>query len=230
MVTVAFIPARAGSKGVKRKNVRLVGGRPLIEYTIEAALKSERVTHVVVTTNCPDTKEIAAKYPVIVVDRPDNLAEDETPTFPVIEHAVQVLRDKHGITPDIVLLLQCTSPMREPRHVDEALALFDDANVKAVTSVMQVGDEHPARMYRIGDDHRLAPLDPELERLRRQDLPVLYRRNGAVYALRLPEFESQKTLIARDATPYVMPGEVSINIDTETDLLLADILLSRQGK
>jgi len=87
----AFIPSRAGSKGVPRKNVRPLNGKPVIAYSIEAALKSPEVSQVVVTTNCEETKAIAQDYPVIIIDRPSELAEDSTPTYPVIEHALQVL-------------------------------------------------------------------------------------------------------------------------------------------
>lgn len=222
---VAFIPARAGSKGVKKKNVRLVAGKPLIEYSIECALAVSGIADVVVTTNCPETKAVAQRHPVVIVDRPDMLAEDETPTYPVIEHALRAYEQTHPPV-DIVLLLQCTSPMRQPRHIAEALRLFDDSTVESVTSVMQVGDEHPARMYRI-EGNRLAPLHPDLERIRRQDLPAVYRRNGAVYAMRRAAMLAQQTLIGASAAPYVMPAEVSINIDTEIDLVLADLLMSR---
>lgn len=225
MTVIAFIPARAGSKGVVKKNVRPVGGRPLIAHTIDAALASQRIDHVVVTTDCPDCKAVAANCGVIVIDRPADLAGDTTPTFPVIEHAIEVLQQLHGLMPSLVVLLQCTSPLRTAEHIDEALKLFDDPSVSAVTSVSPVGDLHPARMYTKSDGDRLEPFEPRFEQLRRQELPEVFHRNGAIYALRRQECMAQRTLIAAGAKAYVMAPECSINIDAEIDLVLADAIL-----
>lgn len=230
MRVTAFIPSRAGSKGVPRKNVRPLDGKPVIAYSIEAALKSPEISQVVVTTNCEETKAIAKDYPVIIIDRPSELAEDSTPTYPVIEHAIQVLELQQQNTPDLVLLLQCTSPLRTATHISEALTLFSNPNVNAVVSVIEVGDEHPARMYHLSQEGRLEPLDADKERIRRQDLPKLFRRNGAIYAMRYQEFNRQGTMIAKNATAYVMPLDVSVNIDTELDFVIADVLLSRMRR
>lgn len=229
MRVAAFIPSRAGSKGVPRKNVRLLRGKPVVAYTIEAALKTPKVSQVVISTNCEETKQIALKYPVAVIDRPSELAGDLSPTYPVILHALEVLSMEGTMPPDIVLLLQCTSPLRTSDHISESLALFNDPNVNSVVSVIEVGDEHPARMYSLGKSGFLEPLDANKERFRRQDLPKLYRRNGAIYAMRYQEFLKQGTMIAKNAKAYIMPLEVSVNIDTELDFLLAEAILSRKA-
>ena len=227
-VVVAFIPARAGSKGVVRKNLRKVGGRPLIAIAIETALAVHSIDRVVVTTNCEDTAQVARTYGVELIRRPDALAADDTPTGPVIAHALEVLDRERSLRPGIVVLLQCTSPLRSADDVDGALDLFAEPSVDCVTSVVQVGDEHPGRMYSIAQA-RLRPLFPEWEQQRRQDLPPVYRRNGAVYAMRTPAFLREGSMIGRNAAPYVMPAERSVNIDTEVDLALAEAMLRAEA-
>jgi CMP-N-acetylneuraminic acid synthetase len=229
MRAVAFIPARAGSKGVPRKNVRLVGGKPLIALTIESALASRSIGQVVVTTDCAECSAVAANYPVILVNRPPELADDTTPTFPVVEHAMKCVRNQHALSPEIVVLLQCTSPFRTARHIDGALSLFDREFVQAVISVCSVGDAHPARMYRLDDVGQLLALDPRLQRLRRQDLPPLYHRNGAIYAARVGVLKLHRDFIVPEANAYLMDDIDSINIDTELDLLVADAVFRRRS-
>jgi CMP-N,N'-diacetyllegionaminic acid synthase len=223
-VVIAFIPARVGSKGVVRKNLRRVGGKPLIAIAIETALGARTIDRTVVTTNCEDTAAIARSYGVELVWRPDALAADDTPTGPVIVHALEVLEQERKLRPGIVVLLQCTSPLRSADDVERALSLFAEPTVDCVTSVAQVGDEHPGRMYSIGHG-RLQPLFPDWEQQRRQDLPPIYRRNGAIYAMRTQAFLREGSLIGHAAVPYIMPAERSVNIDTEVDLALAEAML-----
>lgn len=230
MNVIAFIPARAGSKGVAKKNVRILGGKPLIAHTIESALNVKQISQVVVTTNCNESKAISQKYPVTIIDRPDELAQDDTPTYPVISHSIEILSSKKNKLPDIVLLLQCTSPLRQSEHISSAIDLFSSPFTTAVVSVIEVNDEHPARMYSISQEGELIPFDKKREKYRRQDLPKLYRRNGAIYALRYEEFLRQETIIGANAIPYVMPLEVSINIDTELDLMLAEAIMNLKAK
>lgn len=225
MAVTAFIPARAGSKGVPGKNLRLVNGRPLIELAIDCARTAIGVSQIVVTSDCPECLGIARRMGVIVVERPAALAQDDTPTFPVIRHAIGELLSQSRPQPDVVLLLQPTSPLRTGAHVSEALSLFATGSVKSVFSVCVVDDEHPARMYTI-NDNLLVPIDPGLERRRRQDLPLVFRRNGAIYAIQTAEMLRIESLIGNSAVPYVMPRECSVNIDSEFDLMLANLVAS----
>ncbi len=227
MVTTAFIPARAGSKGVPRKNLRPVGGRPLIEHTIACAQATPALDRVVVTTDCAETAALARTLGTIVVDRPPELATDASPTWPAIAHAEQSLAAS-GAASELIVLLQCTCPLRRPVHITEALALFDDPSIGSVTSVVQVGDEHPARMYRL-ETGRLVSLDPRFETARRQDLPPVFRRNGVLYAQRRSAFWARETFIGGDTVAYIMDLADSLNIDSEVDLRLADLMLSAGG-
>lgn len=223
VAVTAFIPARAGSKGVPAKNLRLVNGQPLIKLAIDCARTATGVSQIVVTSDCPECLMIARRMGVTAIDRPPALAQDDTPTFPVIRHAIEELLRQSMPQPDVVLLLQPTSPLRTGQHVSEALSLFTGQTVKSVTSVCAVDDEHPARMYAISDGI-LVPVDPGLERLRRQDLPPVFRRNGAIYAIRTEEMLRIESLIGDGAVPYVMPRDCSVNVDSELDLMLANLV------
>ena len=223
MRVLGIIPARGGSKGVPRKNVRLVAGQPLISYTIEAAKRSRTLSHFVTST---DDREIAAAAemagsPVLV--RPSVLAGDDTPMLSVVEHALAALEPSLGRC-DAVVVLQPTTPLRVAEDIDAAVTLLSTSGAESVVSVYQIGDHHPARMYQRVDD-RLVPYAPEPSGRLRQTLSVLYHRNGAIYACRREIIEQQHRLIGDDLRPYVMPRERSLNVDDEHDLLLADLLL-----
>jgi N-acylneuraminate cytidylyltransferase len=225
---LAIIPARGGSKGVLRKNIRSVGGRPLIAYAIDAARGSRRLARVVVTTEDLEIADISRQLGCEVILRPAYLAADDTPMVPVIQHAfLEADRSacslfSHGI------LLQPTCPLRTAADVDAALGLLLDSrdSLDSVLSVDLVSDYHPARMY-VFDGDLLAPYAPEPPGRLRQNLPDVYHRNGAIYAFTRATLESG-TLIGRRTRPYAMPRERSLNIDDEWDLLLADLYLTHR--
>ena len=217
---VAIIPARGGSKGVPGKNKRMVGGRPLIAYSIAAARQAASIDRVVVTTDDPEIARIAGIEGAEVVERPAAIAGDESPVIDAVVHALDSLAIHD---PAAVVLLQPTSPMRSGADIDTAVALFEGEG-RPVCSVCRAEDAHPARMYRI-EDGRLVSLMPELAAQRRQDLPPVYHRNGAIYIVG-PEQIARREIITSDMAPYEMPGESSVNIDTELDLLLFEAVLA----
>jgi len=220
---VAIIPARGGSKGVPGKNKRIVGGQPLIAYSIAAARAAASIDRVVVTTDDPEIAEIARGAGAEVVDRPDPLAGDASPVIDAVLHALEAI----GVSdPAAVVLLQPTSPMRTAQDIDAAVALFT-AKRAPVCSVCRAEDAHPARMYRI-EDGRLLSLMPELASERRQDLPPVYHRNGAIYVVG-PDQLARREIITVGMVPYEMPGESSVNIDTELDLMLLEAVLARRS-
>lgn len=224
--SLGIIPARGGSKGVPRKNERLVANRPLIAYTIEAAKRSTLLTQFVVST---DDKEIAAlseRLGAPVVWRPEHLAADDTPMLPVVQHALQKLEDDCGRF-EYVVVLQPTTPLRQADDIDEALRLLMNSGADSVISVYRVEDHHPARMYRVVDE-KLVPYDSEPEDRLRQTLPAVYHRNGAIYGCRRALIDESATLIGSHTVPYIMPRERSINIDDEMDLAFADFLLAKK--
>lgn len=220
---LAVIPARGGSKGVPRKNIRIVAGKPLIAWSIEAALQSGVLSQVAVSTEDAEIAEIASQYGATVVDRPVDLAQDNTPTLPVLLHAVKAL----GFTGDAVMTLQPTSPLRTPTHIREAAAVFTaDTAADSLVSVIDVPHIfHPRSVMKIDDQGYLAPyLDGPLVTRRQDKEPVLARNGAAIYITRascLDRFVFGGRLLA-----YKMTPEDSLDIDTEDDLIQAERMLA----
>jgi CMP-N,N'-diacetyllegionaminic acid synthase len=221
--TLGIIPARGGSKGVLRKNIRLVGGKPLLAYTIQAAKESRWVTDFVVSTEDAEIASVAEQLGARVVIRPPELAADDTPMLPVIQHVMQTSGESAGPFAYGVLL-QPTAPLRTGEDIDAALEILSSSGADSVISVYQVADAHPARMYRMQDDI-LVPYAAEPANRLRQKLPPVYLRNGAIYAFRSGLIDEQGTLIGAKTRPYIMARERSINIDDEYDLAFADFML-----
>jgi CMP-N,N'-diacetyllegionaminic acid synthase len=221
--TVAVVPARGGSKGVPRKNMRLVGGRPLIHYTLDAACAAKKIDRIVVTTDDADIAEICASYDrVEIICRPTEISQDDSPVIDAVQHAIQ------GMEPDAIVLLQPTSPFRTGTDIDEAISLFRASDLIPVCSVCQAGDAHPARMYRI-EGGILSSFMPDLAELRRQELPPVFHRNGAIYVFGQRELKRGK-IIVDPMIPYVMAHETSVNVDTELDLLLLEAILRNKDE
>lgn len=223
---LGIIPARGGSKGVRRKNLRLVAGRPLIAYAIAAARESRMLTEFVVSTEDVEIATIVEQLGALVVRRPAELAAAATPILPVVQHVLAALEPERGRF-DYLVVLQPTAPQRSASDIDAALALLMASGADSVVSVYQVADHHPARMYRLVDG-RLVSYETEPGGRLRQTLPPVYHRNGAIYACRRDLVDTWATLIGPDARPYIMPRERSINIDDEFDLMLVDFLMRRQ--
>jgi N-acylneuraminate cytidylyltransferase len=216
---VAIVPARGGSKGVPGKNKRLVGGQPLIAYTLDAARAAEKLDRIVVTTDDPEIADLARAAGAEVVERPSRIAADDSPVIDAVLHALESL----GIEdPSALVLLQPTSPLRTASDIDAAIELFERTGTP-VCSVCRAGDAHPARMYRL-EEGVMRPVMPELASHRRQDLPVLFHRNGALYIVG-PEQLRARQIICDPMVPYEMDEERSVNIDTELDLMVLEALL-----
>jgi N-acylneuraminate cytidylyltransferase len=222
---LGIIPARGGSKGVPRKNIREVAGRPLIAYTIDAARTSELLTRCIVSTDDQETADICESLSCEVMKRLPELAQDDTPTLDVVKHIFSIL-ESQGESFEYGLVLQPTSPLRTGLDIDSALQALFQSDADSVVSVYQVSDHHPARMYRM-ENGLLVSFDETFATARRQDLPPVYHRNGAIYAFRRSLLD-QNMLIGKRILPYVMTEDRSLNIDTEYDLVFADYILSRK--
>jgi CMP-N-acetylneuraminic acid synthetase len=228
MKVLGVIPARGGSKTVPHKNICLVAGKPLVAYTIECAARSTALTRCIVSTDSREIAEVCRKaggdVPFL---RPAELAGDDTPTLPVLLHALEQLHEAY----DAVMILQPTSPLRTPGDIDSAVKLLDsDPSADSVVSVVKVGDHHPARMKQIRDGVLIDPPFAEsVEGQRRQDLSELYLRNGAIYLTRTQVLKQQGSLKGRKSLAYVMPEERSVNVDGQVDLILAEALILRAG-
>ncbi len=223
---LGIIPARGGSKGVLRKNIRLVAGKPLISYSIEAALQSRRLSPIIVSTDDSEIAEVSESLGAEILLRPVELSGDETPMISVVRHVIEQLERERSLRFDYCVLLQPTAPMRTAEDINAAVDILINTGADSVVSVYRVGDHHPSRMYHI-EDEKLIPLQSEPQNRLRQSLPPVYHRNGAVYAFQRSLLERADSLIGPDVRPYIMPEERSVNIDNEIELLLADLLLKR---
>lgn len=228
---VGLIPARAGSKGIPNKNIASLAGQPLIAYTIQAALESRLLSRVLVSTDSPTIAQIAKTYGAEVpFIRPPELARDDVPRLPVVRHAVDYLENNEGYTPDIIVTLQPTSPLRRAEHIDAAIEMLVGTGADAVVSVCEA-EHSPYWMRRVDAEGRLVPLLSGSETyLRRQDLPVVYRINGAVFAETYAAVRAGVNQPAENICPLIMEQWESIDIDEEYDLKVAEMhMLARAG-
>ena len=221
---LGLITARAGSKGLPGKNVKSLAGKPLLAYTIEAAQGSGAFDRLILSTDDPEAAAIARSLGCDVpFDRPPDLARDETPHLPVVQHAVAWLADHESYRPDLVMLLQPTSPLRQPQHIREAAALIEQTGASSVVSVSAVpAHAHPSRMLHVdeaGDATLFVTREPVRRRInRRQDLPRAWTMNGAIYLFRTPVlFDAEPSLYGARTSAYVMPPEYGLSIDTADD-------------
>ncbi|WP_052206887.1 acylneuraminate cytidylyltransferase family protein [Sinomonas humi] len=219
MSILCVIPARGGSKGVHRKNVRAVAGKPLLVWTIEQALNARPSLDVLVSTDDDEIAEVArgagADVPFI---RPAALALDETPTEPVVRHAI-ASRVRQGRRPDAVVLLQATSPVRFPGTLDRALEQFEASGVDSLVGVVP----QPPFLWLWGDVPSAA-YDPA-RRPRRQDLDeaaYAYRETGSLYITRTEIYEQGGHRLGGKVGLFVMDEREGIDVDTELDLLIAE--------
>lgn len=216
---VAIIPARGGSKGIPRKNLRKLAGISLLAWTIETAKASKLIDRVIVSSEdqeiIAEAKRFGADVPFI---RPKELAEDHTPGVDPVLHAIQ------NIEPyDFVVLLQVTSPLRTTEDIDNCIKHCYQQNAPSLVSVT-TPSKHPYWMFTINDSERLQPLfDQELP-VRRQDLPPVYIPNGAVYLAQTNWLLKNKKFISHETAAYFMSNDNSLDIDTELDLFILEAI------
>ena len=220
MKITAIIPARKGSKGVPNKNKKVIAGKPLICYTIEAALSSNLLGQIYVSSDDDEIIEIAKNYNgVLVHKRDESMATD---TSPVGEAVQKIIADEDI---DAVMVLQPTAPIRTAENIDAAINLMMyNHSVNSVISVVEMNDIHPARMYWSHDDSLVAIM-PEYEKSRRQDIPSAFYRNGSIYLTRKKAFMNNQDFITKPIMPYVMPFNWLLNIDEPRDIIIAEALI-----
>ena len=226
MRALGIIPARGGSKGVKNKNIRQIAGEPLIAYAIRSAQESHSLTFFLTTTDSDEIALVAQNYGSPVLMRPSELARDDTPMVPVVLHALQYAEKKVGESYEIVVLLQPTAPIRTGEDIDAVIQILrKDKTVDSIVSVSPIEDMHPGRMYRLDAEGWMEPLWSEWEIAQRQVLPVVYYRNGAIYATRRSVLIEKNTIIGERKKAYIIPRTHLLNIDDERDLIIADLLV-----
>lgn len=221
---LGLIPARGGSKGVPRKNIKPLCGKPLIIYTIEEALKSKHLTKVVTSTEDEEIAMIAENNGSEVILRPKEFATDDSVVIETVKYTIESLKDK-GIEFDYIMLLQPTSPLRIADDIDSAITKMLNLKADSAISVIEVGDKHPARMKKIVNGKIVDIFDKDLDFTPRQKLPKIYIRNGAIYVAKKEIVYEKNSFRGNDCVAYIMPEERSINIDTPIDFLLTEMLM-----
>lgn len=224
---LGIVPARGGSKGIPRKNLIELRGKPLLAYTAETALAAKRLARVVLSTENEEIAEVGRRYGLDVPFlRPAVLAQDDTPTIPVLQDVVRRLEEDEE-TYDAIFVLQPTNPLRRPADIDGAIERLAETGADSVISFVDVGERHPARMKHIDEEGRISsPSFAEaFEGQRRQDLPKMYLRDGSVYLTRREVLMEQNSLQGRDCRAWIIPPERSRNIDDPIDVFLVEKLM-----
>lgn len=223
----AFIPARGGSKGIPKKNIKEFAGRPLMAFTIAAARRSSYIDNVVVTTDSEEIAKVALRYGAEVPFlRPAELAQDNSKTIDAIVHARNSM-EALGRPCDVAVLLQPTSPLRRASEIDRAIETFFDHGCMGLASVCEA-HEKPVLLRRLDASGVLHPLLPVLSTVRRQDMPEYWRVDGAIYINKSSDL-TLATSFNDNPIGFVMPEMRSSDIDTFDDFELAEQLVCELG-
>ncbi len=231
---LAVIPARGGSKGVPRKNIKLLGGKPLVYYVLTAALKSTLIDYVAVSSEDEEILNIAKKIgknnkKFILVKRPKSLAKDKTLTVPVVQHALEWVEKNKNLKFDHVAILQVTTPFLNENDIDKSIKKIIKTKADSIVSVNEINDTHPVKIKKIVGD-ALFQYAPGLKEtiFRRQDLPLAYKRNGGIYLSKRDIIMKEGLMWGRVTRPYIMPPERSVDINSIIDFHLAEVILKHK--
>ncbi|MBI2056286.1 MAG: acylneuraminate cytidylyltransferase family protein [Candidatus Sungbacteria bacterium] len=233
---LGIITARGGSKGIPRKNVKELAGKPLIAYTIKAAKESGVISRLILSTDDREianvAKQCGAEVPFM---RPAELAQDTTPHLPVLQHAVNWLRDNENFVSDYVMILQPTCPLRQDFHIRESAELMEKINADSIVSVSEIPQHfNPHWQFLIDAENHLQiftgePFSQIVKR--RQELGKTYTRNGAIYLFKTELlFRSEPTFYGDDVRAYPMEQKYSVNIDSMEDWEEAEKALLRHNR
>ena len=217
---LAIIPARGGSKRLPRKNILDLSGRPMISWSIDAGLKSKYIDKVVVSSDDDEILDVAKKFKAETVKRPGELASDIATLNDVVKHTLENIEEH-----DYIVLLQPTSPLRNYKHIDEAIKLLEKKSADAIISVCKT-DHSPLWSNTLQEDGAMQSFikDDVIDK-RSQDLNDYYRLNGAIYICKRDNFLKEETFFLKENIyAYIMNKESSIDIDEEIDLKIANVL------
>jgi CMP-N,N'-diacetyllegionaminic acid synthase len=227
---IALIPARGGSKGVPRKNLVKINGRPMIEYTIKAAIESKFIDDVWVSSDDSEILEFSKLMGSNTLVRPGFLATDEANPELVVEHFCDKLGLKKSDTPTLLAYLQPTSPLRNSKHIDAAFEAMAEANLPYLVSIKK-NLSSPFKFFMLNEEGKLQSLfNQELSNRRRQDLPDTFIPNGAIYIFPVKSFEKNKIFPSNGSLPFIMNLEDSIDVDSEEDIATISSILQNKIK
>jgi CMP-N,N'-diacetyllegionaminic acid synthase len=217
MKILSIIPARGGSKGLLKKNIYPLNGKPLIAYTIEASIKSGVITKTIVSSENDEILNIAKQFGAEILVRPDEISSDLASSESVIEHVIKTLQNKNE-NYDILVLLQPTSPLRNSEDIKQAIELF--LNYEALSLISVYEPLHtPYKSFKLNENGFLCGLlDNKTPFLRRQDLPKTFMPNGAIYITYCDLFLETQSLFSDKTIPFVMNENNSIDVDTKEDI------------
>lgn len=220
---LAIIPARGGSKRLPRKNILNLNSKPLIAWSIEAGLNSKYIDKVIVTSDDTEILDISKQFGAVTIKRPVELASDVATTFDTLKHTIDNF-EKY----DYIVLLQPTSPLRDEKHIDEAIELLLSKKADAIVSVCEM-DHSPLWSNKLGDSLSMVGfIKDEVLNKRSQDLEIYYRLNGAIYICDTKKLLETKTLLLKsNIYAYEMDRRNSVDIDSDLDFLLSEILIKK---
>ncbi|MBZ0155808.1 MAG: acylneuraminate cytidylyltransferase family protein [Alphaproteobacteria bacterium] len=227
---VCIIPARGGSKGVLRKNIKILGGKPLIAYTIEQALQSQYIDRTIVSTDDKEIVDVSQRYGAEVpFIRPDDLGGDHVATIDVLLHAIFWLEEHEKYDFDILVLLHATTPLRSITDIDACIEILIETKADNVFSVTEAHRNPYFNMVEIGDDG-IVTLVKKGDYATRQSAPKVYDMNASIYVWWKNVLKNERTIFLKKSHIYVMPKERSVDIDDDLDFRIAEFLwMNRQG-
>lgn len=225
---LAIIPARGGSKGIPRKNIKLLCGKPLIVYTIEAAVAAKSIDQIILSTDDPEIAEIAGNYDVeIPFMRPAHLAQDDSLAIDNYIYTIDRLNTSNSAQYDEFVVLQPTSPFRSASDINDAIELFHEKNADSLISVCEASDP-PLWAKKIDSTGKLNDyFNIDIGNKNRQELEPSFMPNGAIFILKLSLLKSNCSYYSDKTYPYIMPPDRSVDIDTIFDFEFAEFLMSR---
>jgi CMP-N,N'-diacetyllegionaminic acid synthase len=214
---LAIIPARGGSKGLPRKNIIDLDGKPLIAWTIEASLNSKYITKTIVSSDDDEILNIAKQYNADKLKRPDELALDTTASEPVVRDVIETLK-KENKEFDYLVLLQPTSPLRDTKNIDDAFGMLFKSEATALISVCEI-DNKILKAFKTNKNGFIEGISSnKYPFMRRQDLPKTYLSNGAIYIIKVDEFLNNNSFFTDKTISYIMDEVKSLDIDSQEDL------------
>ncbi len=210
---LAVIPARGGSKGLLRKNILDLGGKPMIAWTIEASLRSKYITKTVVSSDSDEILAISKEYGASVLKRPDELSDDTSSSESVVKHAIDGINGEF----DLIILLQPTSPLRDSFDIDSAIEKMLNESATALISGFEI-DNTVLEAFKEGSDGYIEGIsNNSYPFMRRQDLPITYMSNGAIYIIQTNKFLKGNSFYTKKTVMFVMDKVKSLEIDTKED-------------
>ena len=224
MKVLAIIPARGGSKGIPRKNLRLLDGKPMIEYTIKAALNSKQITRAIITTEDDEIIQVSKKLNIEVIKRPKKLANDSSALEPVMKHVLEYLRHKENYKPELIVLLQPTSPLRNSNHIDESILKLKKNQLDSILSV----SESKALVWKKQKETQISPItyDP-FNRKNRQKMNDKVLENGAIYITKTKTLFKSKNRLGGKISIYKMSFWNSFDINTLEDFINVENIIKK---